>query len=489
MCGCWVVLKSGLFFFFLIFCLGVTRAHAARSVDVVSPFSCPFFLKEDGRAVVDRCQKKKSIDAFSLSLSFFNCGACAAARRARRTRVLGQGLRFFPHTTRCHGRAGRCVRVEKGESGEAGRSTSRCLSTDPPFFSPTLPPPSVETAPLAGAASLPPPSRPATVPFDALFRRLGLTPSPELVAVTLAYFVQGIKMQLAYLAEQYLLKDELALSPAAVAAVFATAHVPWITKPLYGFVSDSLPLPFPGAVTRERRRPYLVLCGLIGAAAYAGLSLAPASRTVVLTFMTLGELSIAFSDVVVDGVVVALARGEPQATSGALQSLAWGAQAAGSLASAWVAGALVQAAGPRPVLALMALFPLLIGVAALFVDERRLAAKKLRSRSDDGVGGSSPPPSDVEDGAPVPSPVLRRLGRTTAPSLADQVRSLAAALTTRATLAPAVFIFCYHASPHAASALFYFIPIIWVSNLNFWGASTWWTALLSWSVSLLSTHG
>lgn len=274
--------------------------------------------------------------------------------------------------------------------------------------------------------------------------------------MTLAYSVQGIKMQLAYLAEQYLLKDELALSPAAVAAVFATAHVPWITKPLYGFVSDSLPLPFPGAVTRERRRPYLVLCGLIGAAAYAGLSLAPASRAVVLTFMTLGELSIAFSDVVVDGVVVALARGEPQATSGALQSLAWGAQAAGSLASAWVAGALVQAAGPRPVLALMAVFPLLIGVAALFVDERRLAAKKLRSRSDDGVGGSSPPPSDVEDGAPVPSPVLRRLGRTTAPSLADQVRSLAAALTTRATLAPAVFIFCYHASPHAASALFYF---------------------------------
>ena len=302
-------------------------------------------------------------------------------------------------------------------------------------------------------------------------------------------------MQLAYLAEQYLLKDELKLGPAAVAAVFATAHVPWVIKPLYGFLSDSLPLPFPGAPTRERRRPYLVLCGLAGTAAYAGLATAPPSRHAVVALMATGELSIAFSDVVVDGVVVALARGEPQAISGALQSLAWGAQAAGSLASAWAAGALVQAAGPRPVLALMALFPLLIGVAALFVDERRLAAGKAsRSRSDDGssgvgVGGSSPPPSivdgDLEDGAAPDavhlggelaarggqastqhSPTRRAAARAAAaaaPSLATQVRSLASALTTPATLAPALFIFAYHASPHAGSALFYF----YTNELNF----------------------
>ena len=47
-----------------------------------------------------------------------------------------------------------------------------------------------------------------------------------------------------------------------------------------------------------------------------------------LLFMTLGELAIAFSDVVIDGVVVELSRGVDQATSGALQSLCWGSQVA-----------------------------------------------------------------------------------------------------------------------------------------------------------------
>ena len=43
--------------------------------------------------------------------------------------------------------------------------------------------------------------------------------------------------------------------------------------------------------------------------------------------MTLGELAIAFSDVVIDGVVVECSRGADQATAGSLQSICWGSQA------------------------------------------------------------------------------------------------------------------------------------------------------------------
>ena len=46
-----------------------------------------------------------------------------------------------------------------------------------------------------------------------------------------------------------------------------------------------------------------------------------------LLFMTLGELAIAFSDVVIDGVVVECSRGADQATAGSLQSICWGSQA------------------------------------------------------------------------------------------------------------------------------------------------------------------
>ena len=41
----------------------------------------------------------------------------------------------------------------------------------------------------------------------------------------------------------------------------------------------------------------------------------------------LGELAIAFSDVVIDGVVVERSRNESQATAGSLQSICWGSQA------------------------------------------------------------------------------------------------------------------------------------------------------------------
>ena len=123
-----------------------------------------------------------------------------------------------------------------------------------------------------------------------------------------AYFVQGVKLQLATLAESYLLKDELKLNPAAVSLVFSIAHLPWILKPLYGMVSDAHPLPFPGSARRERRRPYLVLCGLGGAAAFALLALSPPSRNLALACMTAGELAIAFSDVVIDALVVERAR-------------------------------------------------------------------------------------------------------------------------------------------------------------------------------------
>ena len=260
-----------------------------------------------------------------------------------------------------------------------------------------------------------------------------------------AYFVQGVKLQLATLAESYLLKDELKLNPAAVSLVFSIAHLPWILKPLYGMVSDAHPLPFPGSARRERRRPYLVLCGLGGAAAFALLALSPPSRNLALACMTAGELAIAFSDVVIDALVVERARGEPQATSGALQSLSWGAQAVGSLSSAWTAGALIQAVGPRPVLGLMAAFPLLIAAAALWVDEGRLT-KPSRSRSLEGGSGDSDSPSAA---SPSRGSALR-------PSLTTQARSLLAAVATPTTQAPALFILGYHASPHAGTALFYF---------------------------------
>eukprot|EP00798_Chlamydomonas_sp_ICE-L_P004598 gene4599-14789_t len=148
--------------------------------------------------------------------------------------------------------------------------------------------------------------------------------------------------------------------------------MPWVVKPLYGFISDSIPL------FGYRRRSYLVLCGLTGntslaASSHSGehiinggphyghckslgtafstlawLLLATVVNTSSMAVLTMvvASLGTAFSDVVVDSIVVERARGEPQATSGSLQSLCWGSSAVGSIASAYFSGSLVDAYGP-----------------------------------------------------------------------------------------------------------------------------------------------
>lgn len=63
-----------------------------------------------------------------------------------------------------------------------------------------------------------------------------------------------------------------------------------------------------------------------GALAFGLLGALPAAAGRALLLMTAGELAIAFSDVVIDGVVVERSRGEDQATAGSLQSICWGSQ-------------------------------------------------------------------------------------------------------------------------------------------------------------------
>src|SRR4028119_2101365 len=93
----------------------------------------------------------------------------------------------------------------------------------------------------------------------------GNEPTTELVAILIVYFVQGI-LGLARLAVSFFLKDELALSPAQVSALMGIAALPWVIKPLFGFLSDGLPL------FGYKRRSYLILSGLMGTLSWISLS-------------------------------------------------------------------------------------------------------------------------------------------------------------------------------------------------------------------------
>lgn len=191
---------------------------------------------------------------------------------------------------------------------------------------------------------------------------LGNEPTPELVAILLVYFVQGI-LRLAQLAISFFLKDDLGLSPAQVAALTGVAALPWMIKPLWGFISDGLP------ILGYRRRPYLILSGLLGSLAWGLLATVVDSAGGATAAIALSSLSIALSDVIADSLVVERARRESTSQVGALQSLCWGTSAIGGLITAYLSGWLLEILTPQQVFGITAIFPLMVTMSAGLIVE------------------------------------------------------------------------------------------------------------------------
>lgn len=241
----------------------------------------------------------------------------------------------------------------------------------------------------------------------------GHEPSAELIAILTVYFVQGI-LGLARLAISFFLKDELALSPAQVSALFGIVALPWIIKPVFGFISDGLPL------FGYRRRPYLVLSGLLGAISWVSLATVVHTPIAATAAIALGSLSVAISDVIVDSLVVERARAESQGEAGSLQSLCWGASSVGSLITAYFSGLLLEHFTTRTVFWITASFPLIISAVAWLIAE---------------------------------SPVSVRSDLST---VKNQLRQLRQALSQKSIWLPTAFIFIWQGTPSADSAFFFF---------------------------------
>jgi folate/biopterin transporter len=274
------------------------------------------------------------------------------------------------------------------------------------------------------------PSSPADVPTDAdvtdvtnakqkvkgfIERRilLGQPLTLELSAILIVYFVQGI-LGLARLAVSFFLKDDIALSPAEVSALMGIAALPWTIKPVFGFMSDGLP------IFRYRRRPYLILSGVLGAIAWLAMATVVDNALKATLAILLSSLSVAISDVIVDSLVVERARNEGQGEAGTLQSLAWGASAIGGLITAYLGGLLLARTSAQVIFSITATFPLIVCAVAWLISEDPVTEK-----------------SNLK-------------------VVSDQIKLLKGAVSQKAIWMPALFLFLWQATPSADSAFFFF---------------------------------
>jgi MFS family permease len=198
-------------------------------------------------------------------------------------------------------------------------------------------------------------------------RRKKLHPFTTPVAQRLAllfgivYFAQGMW----YLPNQTItisLKDA-GLSAGQVATFFAITTVPWLIKPVYGLLSDFVPL------FGFHRKSYLMLTSATAAAAGILLGVTGEhsySRMAILfTGMALG---LAFTDVLVDALMVE--NGKPLGLTGAFQSVQWGAITVASILVGELGGYLAEHRRLHAAFFIAACFPLVsFLMAALFVRE------------------------------------------------------------------------------------------------------------------------
>jgi folate/biopterin transporter len=241
----------------------------------------------------------------------------------------------------------------------------------------------------------------------------GQEPSWELFAILVVYFVQGI-LGLARLATSFFLKDELGLSPAEVAAMMGVVSLPWVIKPVFGFLSDSLP------IFGYRRRSYLLLSSILGCYAWAAMGTVVHSAVAAMVTITLCSLAIAVSDVIVDSIVVERIRDESQADTGSLQALCWATTAFGGLITAYLSGFLLEHLSIRNIFLITATFPLLVMITATLIEDAKVA-------------------------------MPQNFGAAKA-----QLQKIKVAISQKTIWLPVLFVFLWQATPSSDSAFFFF---------------------------------
>ncbi|MEX0712734.1 MAG: MFS transporter [Pirellulales bacterium] len=153
------------------------------------------------------------------------------------------------------------------------------------------------------------------------------------------YFVQGIAEPTEGLIAQPViaLLQSWQQTPAQITAFAALLAIPWSLKPLYGLLTDFVPL------AGYRRKSYLVLFSALAAVTLGGLSvvaLPAGSRGLLLALLLVPTLSVAFCDVVIDALMVE--RGQQLGITGKLQAIQWGSMYAATLLAGSLGGRLSQ---------------------------------------------------------------------------------------------------------------------------------------------------
>lgn len=162
------------------------------------------------------------------------------------------------------------------------------------------------------------------------------------------------------------LKESLGLSPAQLASFSSLIFIPWLIRPLYGIIGDAV------SIFGYQFKSYFFICYSLTLAVLLGLSGFQVNTILLLAIaLILVNLSIAFSDVLTDKIMVV--QGRIFNNTARLQAAQWTALGFGKGLLYYISGWLAQNSNLSMAFLLTAIVPL-IGLVATFLllaDEKK----------------------------------------------------------------------------------------------------------------------
>ncbi len=236
-----------------------------------------------------------------------------------------------------------------------------------------------------------------------------------LIFFALVYVVEGVGQIVGLISQplNYYLKQALGWTPIQVTAFITVFNLPWVIKPLYGLVSDFVPL------FGYRRKSYLIIANVVAIGGYFWVTRLTAPSDLLIA-LSLTAYAMAISSTLCGAVLVE--NGQRLHESGTFVNQQWLWFNIAAMAAAILGGELVQHLAPAQALHTAALIvglaPFLVIFGTLFlIDEKR---------SPINVAG-----------------------------MKSTLHGLVAAFRRRELLIVAAFIFLYYFSPGLATPLYY----------------------------------
>jgi predicted MFS family arabinose efflux permease len=178
------------------------------------------------------------------------------------------------------------------------------------------------------------------------------------VIFAVVYFAQGM-WGLPVQAITFTLKEHFGYAARDVAALFTITDAPWLIKPVYGLLSDGLPL-----FGRRRQSYFMLASGLAAVAGYALGSLGRHTPALIAALFTAMGLGLAFTDVLTDALMVE--NGKRLRLTGGFQAVQWASIYTASVAVGVGGGMLTEHHALGLAFLCAAVFPTLSFVMAIF---------------------------------------------------------------------------------------------------------------------------